>query len=205
MEFLIANWLGILGLITGLLCVWLLIKEHIYTFPLGLAYALITVVVMLEAKLYADVLLNGYYVLMNAYGWYFWLQGGGERRSAETLRVAWLSTSARLTALVATAVGTLLLGTYFATQTDADFAYADSFTTMASFIAMWMSARKYIDSWIVWLIVDVISVALYLLKADGDPTLYYYAVLYTIYLWMAVVGYRAWHQHLPIPRELATK
>lgn len=196
MDFIAANWLGMLGLVSGLLCVWLLIRENIYTFPLGLLYAVVTVVVMLDARLYADVLLNGYYVIMNAYGWYFWLRGDPDRRAGKVLQVAWAGATSRYLAVGFTVLGTLIMGWYFDQHTDADFAYPDSFTTMASFVAMWMSARKYLDSWVLWFVVDVASVALYLAKAQSDPTLYYYAFLYLVYLWMAVVGYRAWRVHL---------
>ena len=73
-----------IGLVSGLLCVWLLIRENIWTFPIGLVYASVSVVVFVEQRLYADVLLSGYYVLMNAYGWWFWLYGG-KRSSADEL------------------------------------------------------------------------------------------------------------------------
>ena len=194
MEFVADNWLGAMGLVSGLLCVWLLIKENVYTFPIGLVYAVITVVVMLNTRLYADVLLNAYYVLMNAYGWYFWLRGGVTRRDNPTqqLEVGWVGANQWLGLAVCTVLGTILMGWYFANHTNADFAYADSFTTVASFIAMWMSARKYVESWVIWFVVDVISVVLYLLKAQADSNLYFYAILYAVYLWMAVVGYRAW-------------
>ena len=74
------NWLEAAGLVSGVLCVWLLIKEHILTFPIGMLYAVVTVIVVARALLFADVLLNLYYVLMNAYGWYYWLYGGQQLR-----------------------------------------------------------------------------------------------------------------------------
>ena len=76
MQFLFENWLEFTGVIAGLLCVWLLIEEHVLTFPIGMLYALVTVVVVARAMLYADVVLNLYYVLMNAYGYYYWVYGG---------------------------------------------------------------------------------------------------------------------------------
>ena len=69
LDYLLNNWLEFIGVVSGLVCVWLLVKENILTFPVGLIYALITVVVVARANLFADVLLNLYYVLMNAYGW----------------------------------------------------------------------------------------------------------------------------------------
>ncbi|MEM7100783.1 MAG: nicotinamide riboside transporter PnuC [Pseudomonadota bacterium] len=196
LEYLTNNWLEVIGLISGLLCVWLLIKENYLTFPIGLAYSVITIVVVVEAKLFADVVLNFYFAVMNAYGWYFWLRGGGDRRvatsqdsaiSSEQLIVARLDKRAWIPLLGLLAAGTWVMGWYFANFTGADLPYPDSFTTVASFIAMWMSARKYIESWAWWFVIDVIQIGLYLVKGIEA-----YAVLYTVYLGMAVMGWRAW-------------
>ena len=145
------------GFVSGLLCVWLLIKENIWTFPLGLLYSVVTVVVMYNTQLYADVLLNFYYVLMNAYGWFFWIRGGQTRRSeVDELMVAWLPRPQWRSVVLISTSGIIAMGWYFDTFTNAAFAYADSFTTILSFVAMWMSARKYLDSWILWFIVFVL-------------------------------------------------
>ena len=90
MLFLIENWFEILGVASGLLCVLLLIRENVLNFPIGLIYALITTVVVTRANLYADALLNVYYVLMNAYGWYYWMRGGW---NGVVLIVLWLRVS----------------------------------------------------------------------------------------------------------------
>lgn len=196
-DYLSTNWLGLTGFVSGLLCVWLLIRENIWTFPLGLLYSAVTVVVMFNTQLYADVLLSFYYVLMNAYGWYFWIRGGQARRSeADELMVAWLPGSRWTPVILISLSGILGMGWYFDTFTNAAFAYADSFTTILSFVAMWMSARKYLDSWILWFIVDVVSVVLYLAKAEEDSQLYFYVALYTIYIGLAVQGWYTWHKHL---------
>ncbi len=183
-----------LGLISGLLCVWLMIKENVLTFPIGLVYAVITVVVVGRASLYADVILNLYYVVMNAYGWYFWLYGGKHRRRHDAqheLQVGWVPV--RLWPVIAAVGigGTLCMGWYFASYTNAALPYPDSFTTVASFVAMWMSARKYLESWILWFVIDVVQVWLYLVKG-----IEFYAILYLVYLGMAVAGWLAWRRHL---------
>ncbi|MEE2784613.1 MAG: nicotinamide riboside transporter PnuC [Pseudomonadota bacterium] len=196
-EYLSTNWLGLTGFVSGLLCVWLLIRENIWTFPLGLLYSVVTVVVMYNTQLYADVLLNFYYVVMNAYGWFFWIRGGQTRRSeADELMVTWLPRRQWTSVVVVSISGIIVMGWYFDTFTNAAFAYADSFTTILSFVAMWMSARKYLDSWILWFIVNVASVVLYLAKAEDDSQLYFYVVLYTIYIGLAVQGWYAWQKHL---------
>jgi len=187
------DWMEFTGLVSGLLCVWLLIRQNVWTFPIGLVYAVVSVVVFFEARLYADVLLSGYYVLMNGYGWYYWLYGGTRTRltggalEEDTLPVSRtpLVTGAVLCGLTAAAIAGM--GWFFDTQTDAAFPYWDSATTCMSFAAMWMTARKYIENWIIWLIVDVIATAIYYLK-----DIQFYAILYGVYLGMAILGWRAW-------------
>ncbi len=191
MAYLAANWLEVIGLISGLLCVWLLIRENILTFPIGLVYAVVTVIVVARANLFADVILNLYYVLMNAYGWYFWTYGDRNRRSSQVLLVAWVPKAQWLAIAVIIIAGTLLMGLYFATQTSADLPYPDSFTTVASFVAMWMSAKKYLESWVLWLVIDVVQVGLYVIKGIEA-----YALLYLVYLFMAVYGWMSWRRHL---------
>lgn len=184
------QWLEFTGLASGLLCVWLLIRQNIWTFPIGLLYAVVSVIVMARANLYADTLLNFYYVVMNAYGWYYWSYRG-TRSTDDTLIVTNMPfhTGAVLTVLVV--VGTLVMGWLLDTQTDADLAYWDSLTTTMSFAAMWMTARKYIENWMVWLVVDVIATIMYVVKG-----LDFYAILYGIYLGMAVWGFLAWRRSL---------
>ena len=190
-DYLSANWMEVLGLISGILCVWLLIKENIWTFPIGLFYALITVVVVYNERLFADVVLNLYYVGMNAFGWYFWLFGGRTRRSQSGLEVGLISLKQIAVMVLLVLGGTLLMGWTFATYSNADLAYADSFTTFASFVAMYLAAKKYLESWYLWFVVDIVQVALYLVKG-----IELYALLYLVYLAMAYWGWRAWKESL---------
>ena len=186
--FLEMDWLEATGLISGLGCVWLQIRQNIWTFPVGLVYAFVSVAVFLEQRLYADVLLSGYYVLMNAYGWYYWSYGGSRSASDELpptftpgRTLAWLG--------VVVVAGIGLMGSFFETQTEADLPYWDSATTVMSFAAMWMTARKYLENWVVWLVVDVIATVMYAVKG-----IELYTLLYAIYLGMAVMGWRAWRR-----------
>jgi nicotinamide mononucleotide transporter len=182
------DWLEVIGLVSGLLCVALLIRQHIWTFPIGLIYAFVSVAVFLQQKLYADVLLSAYYVLMNAYGWYYWRVAGDRNESGGLLpSFTPRATSIGLLALVVVAIAGM--GWFLSSRTDADLPYWDSATTVMSFAAMWMTARKYMENWIVWLVVDVIATGMYLIKG-----IELYAVLYAVYLGMAVMGWRAWRR-----------
>ena len=145
----------------------------------------------LQVMLYTNVVLNVYYVVVNSYGWYFWRFGGAGRRDEQELKVGLVSKVQVRWLVLIIAFGTLLMGWLFVTYTDAELAYADSFTTVASFVAMYLSARKYLESWYLWFVVDVVQVALYLVKG-----IELYALLYLVYLAMAYWGWRAWKESL---------
>jgi nicotinamide mononucleotide transporter len=177
--------LEIFGLVSGLVCVWLMVKQNVLTFPIGLAYAVASVLVMARNQLYADVLLNAYYVVINAYGWWYWSVKKEELGAELVVSRVTAKTAAGLFAIgVLGVIGMIgLLSNY----TSAQQVILNSITTTMSFIAMWMSARKLLENWLIWLLVNVLSVGLYFLQG-----IYPYALLYTIYLVMAVQGYREW-------------
>ena len=180
----------LVGLVSGVVCVWLLIRQNIWTWPIGLLYAVVSGIVFYRTRLYADVLLHVFYVGMNAYGWYYWLGGGEERRQAEdldSLPIAFTPVAAWVPIVALTGAGIVSLGWLFGTYTDADLPYWDGATTAMSFTAMWMTARKYIENWGVWLVVDVLATGIYLYKGI-EP----YAVLYGVYIGMAVWGWLSW-------------
>lgn len=189
-QILALDWFEAAGFVTGLLAVWLLIRQNIWTWPVGLVYAAVSVVVFVEAKLYADVILHLFYLGMNAYGWWYWLFGGNRGQDDE-LPVCNTPGEQRVLLAGIGAVGIAFLGAALSRWTDADYAYWDSATTVLSFVGMWMMARKQLESWLVWFLVDVIAVALYLMKG-----LNLYAALYGVYLGMAVAGWLAWRRSM---------
>ena len=198
MQFFFENWLELTGVISGLLCVWLLIKEHVLTFPIGMLYASVTVIVVARALLYADVVLNLYYVVMNAYGWDYWGYGGKQLRASRgELLPQRLARSTLIRLLGITLIGSVVMGFYFARYTQAEMAYVDSLTTVASFVAMWMSARKLLSSWVAWFVIDVMQIGLYIVKGmNANSGLFLYAGLYGVYLLMAVYGWLQWRQRM---------
>ena len=181
--------LEIVGLVSGIGCVWLLIKENIWTFPVGLIYAAVSVVIFAQGKLYADVMLNAYYVGMNAYGWYYWLYGG-KRSASNHLSISRMPVSLIPSLTAITVIGALGMGWTLDTITDASLPYWDSITTCGSFLAMWMTARKYIENWFVWLFVDIISTVIYLAKG-----IELYSILYALYMVMAILGWIKWKRN----------
>lgn len=190
--FISSPW-ELIGAASGLLCVWLIIRENIWNWPVGLAYALVSLLVFYKARLYSDLVLHVFYVFMNGYGWYYWLRGAGARGSEGRLVVARLSTRSTSLLGVATVIGIIAMGWLFDYYTDADLAYWDSTTTVMSFAAMWMAAHKYIENWLVWLVVDVLATGIYIFKG-----IWPYAVLYGLYIPMAVWGWMAWSRSMSL-------
>ena len=186
-SYFTSNPWELIGAASGLLCVWLIIRENIWNWPVGLAYALVSLLVFYKARLYSDLVLHVFYVFMNGYGWYYWLRGAGARGSEGRLVVARLSMRSASLLGVATLIGIIAMGWLFDYYTDADLAYWDSTTTVMSFAAMWMAAHKYIENWIVWLVIDVLATGIYIFKG-----IWPYAVLYGLYIPMAVWGWMAW-------------
>jgi nicotinamide mononucleotide transporter len=172
------------GVVFGILSVWLTTRENVWCWPTGLVTVGLYIVVFGEAKLYADMGLQVVYVGLCLYGWYEWLHGGpghGALRVSRTPRSAGLALAAGGT------IFALVLGAGLRGHTDAALPYLDSTTTSFSLAAQWMQTRKWLETWAVWIAVDVAYVGMYVYK-QLHPT----AVLYIIYLALAVMGRRAW-------------
>jgi nicotinamide mononucleotide transporter len=180
------------GLVTGLACVALLIRQNIWTWPLGIVYVLISIWIFLDARLYADLLLHVLFLVLNVYGWYYWLRGGEASTNAVPVTRAGTARVAALCALAA--CGTAVFGWCFATYTDAALPYWDNATTCLSLAAMWLSTRKHLENWVLWWVVDVLATGIYFYKG-----LYFYALLYLVYTGLAVLGFRAWRRSLAAP------
>ena len=188
----IAGWLGsqtlleTIGVITGTLCVYLAAKNKIWNWPVAIISVAIYIVIFFEAKLYADMGLQFYFMATNLYGWYFW-----SRKSAvgAEVKVRSINQKEILFSLLAIAIFTPLLGFTLLYQTDASFPFIDSFCTACSLVAQFFLARKIVQNWLIWIFVDLIYVVIYLMKGL-DLT----AVMYMLYIYIATVGYLDWRK-----------
>lgn len=183
-AYAVANPLEGLGAALGLLCVWLLTRQNILTWPLGMLYGLISTWLFLQVNLYGQVALNLYFVAMNLYGWYWWRRGTGTEDTVPVTRVAPVQLVVLLAGSAAL-VAVLALG--FGTWSDARLPWLDMGITVLSVGAMWLAARKKLENWACWLVIDVASVALFALVGA-----WFYALLYLIYVPMAVRGHLLW-------------
>lgn len=183
------------GMIFGLLAVYYLIKENIFTWPAGIIYVLISFVIFFNAKLYADLFLHIVYLVLNLYGWYFWKYGN--KKKDEKLPVT-TDKNSNLTLLsILSLVGIAIMGYSLKNFSDASLPYWDSATTILSFTGMWLTARKKIESWYFWFVVDVIATIVYIYKG-----IYFYSFLYCIYIGMAISGYVNWKKSMELKGKL---
>ena len=180
------NYLEWVGAVTGLLYLGLEYRASIWLWPVSILMPAIYLVVYYQAGLYADAGLSVYYVLAGIYGWWMWLRSKSRReeRPIRPLPKACWAPLAGVSALLF-----LLLYSLLAMATDSTVPGWDSLTTALSIVAMWMLAHKYVEQWLVWLVVDVLSCGLYLYK-DLDAT----AALYGLYALLAWLGYREWQR-----------
>lgn len=177
------------GLIFGLLCVFFLIKESILTWPAGIIYVLISFVIFIQAKLYADFILHVFFLILNIYGWYYWVSG--RKHDEAQVPVSTTPLNTLFVVLLASIGGIGVCGYLLNNFTDASLPYWDSATSVLSIAAMWLTAKKKIENWIIWLFVDVMATGIYFYKE-----LYFYCALYFIYIVMAVLGYLAWKRSM---------
>lgn len=182
----------VLGFITGALCVWLVVKENIWNWPIGIVNNIFFVVLFFEASLFADMGLQVVYIVLGFLGWYWWLRGGKNKTTLKVGRIGWLESS---TLVVVALIATGVMTRYLESINDSA-PFLDALTTVMSLVAQYMLTKKLIENWGVWISVDVIYIGLYIYK-----DLYLTAALYLIFLLMCIKGWYEWRKSLELNPE----
>lgn len=179
--------LQIVGVALGLLYLWLEYKANIWLWIVGMLMPCVHCVLYYKSGLYADSAMQAYYIVAGLYGLAVWLLG--QKRTKKELKIA--HTPLRLILPLVAVYAALHATMYFMLVrfTDSTVPFLDAMTTALSMVAMWMLSRKYVEQWLVWLVVDAITVGLYIYK--GIPLT---AGLYTLYTVLAFVGYLRWRR-----------
>ncbi|MBI2839219.1 MAG: nicotinamide mononucleotide transporter [Acidobacteria bacterium] len=172
----------------GLVSVWLTVKQNIWCWPTGIAMVVLYGILAYQVRLYSDVMLQVVFVFLQIYGWYNWLHGG---RVSGVLDVSRMSARASAAAACGAVSGSLALGYFMATRTDADLAYWNAATTVLSLMAQWLMARKVLESWLIWITVDLLYIGLFAVKR-----LPLMGCLYAVFLALATSGLVAWKRSL---------
>lgn len=182
------SWQEALGFVTGAICVWLLVKENIWTWPIGIANNVFSIVVFYRARLFGDMSLQFIFVAVSLYGWWHWLHPDDLHRGEVKVGRISFWPAVILSAISALAIIMLAQGLRRIPGTTP---WPDATTTCLSVTAIFMQSRKWIENWWIWIAVDVISIALYFYK--HIPL---FALLYAVFMVMCIIGLRQWHRDL---------
>ncbi len=170
--------------VLGFVNVVLIIRRTIWNYPFGIAMVILYGWIFWDYRLYAEAGLQVYFLIIQIVGWYWWLQG----RGGDGLVIVERAPGAELAACaLAVAAVTGGLGWALATHTDASLPYSDAAVAALSVVAQYLLARRRLESWPVWIAVDVLAIGIYIVKG-----LYPTAVLYALFLCLATTGLVVW-------------
>lgn len=187
------EFVEILGVIIGFIYLWLEYKASIYLWLTSIIMPAIYLFVYFDAGLYADVAINIYYLIIGVYGWMSWRYGISRKNGTEKydLKISHTSRRQWLRLLIAYIVIHFAISFTLINFTDTDVPWFNGLTSALSIIGMWMLAKKLIEQWFVWFVVDILSAVLYFYKGL-EPT----ALLYSVYAIVAILGYKKWNKLL---------
>ena len=179
--------LEIIAVFFGFLSLWFSKNNNILVFPTGMINTSIFVYLLLKWSLLGDMIINAYYFIMSIYGWYFWLKGTNNtvspisKVSNKDIRIVVLL-------FISSSVFVSLVYSFF-DKWETIVSYIDILTTAIFFAAMWLMAKRKVESWIFWIVGNIISVPLYLHKG-----LAFTSIQYFIFTVIAIAGYIKWKE-----------
>jgi nicotinamide mononucleotide transporter len=187
-KWFILHFQEIIGTIISLIYLYFSIIQNKWLWPLGLVSSAIYALIFFKAGIYADMGLQIYYVVISIYGWFVWIKIQNTNSSGKgTIKSVLGSNFLILWLLIASSVIFIILSQLLMHFTDSTIPYIDAFITALSITATWMLAKKYIEHWLVWIVVDTVSAGVYYYKG-----LYVTILLYSVYTIFAVAGYLMW-------------
>ena len=179
--------LEIIAVFFGFLSVWFSKNNNILVFPTGMINTSIFVYLLLKWSLLGDMIINAYYFIMSIYGWYFWLKGTNNtvtpisKVSNKDIRIVILL-------FISSSVFVSIVYSFF-DKWETIVSYIDILTTAIFFAAMWLMAKRKVESWIFWIVGNIISIPLYLHKG-----LAFTSIQYFIFTVIAIAGYIKWKE-----------
>ena len=181
-----SSCLEFVGFLTGVLNVWLVTRQSIWNWPVGIINASVFVVVFATSGLYSDTGLQVVYLLLSVYGWWYW------RFGAQTTNRTPITRTGRNTAFVLCGAGVvswIVLAIVTHRIPGAQLPWFDAALVAASLVAQWMMTRKLLEHWVVWIVTDILYVVLFAVR--GLPLT---AVLYSLYTLLALRGLQQWRR-----------
>jgi len=190
-SWALANWIEVCGMLTGFIYLWFSVRQNMLTWPLGILSSLLYIVVFFKARFYAGMGLQFYYFFISIYGWWSWMHPDSGDLDAKELQISRTSKELWIWIFISALSLFVIIAVFLKNFTDSPIPYWDSFTTSLSIVATWMLARKKFEHWMLWILIDSVSIILYIFRG-----LYPTTILFIAYTIMAVVGYIEWQKEL---------
>lgn len=190
------SWIELVGTIFYLWSVVLIARRKMLTWPVGIVAVILYAALFWQIRLYSDAIEQSYYLVASVYGWWNWSRARSDR--TQPVPVGYASVRSSVTVATATVVLSVAAGAAMTRvhvwqpslfPAPADYPWIDAATTVMSFVAMWLMARRQVESWIYWIVIDVVAVWLYYVK-----DVKFVALLYVVLLGIAVWGFVGWHR-----------
>jgi nicotinamide mononucleotide transporter len=183
------SWLEIASVAFALAYLVLAVRQNILCWAAALISTLLSLALFYDARLYPETALQIFYAAMAVYGWSQWRHRGppGERAAVDLPVSVWPWRN-HVLAIVGSLAAALALGNVLS-RTNAAFPYLDSFTSVGAVITTYMVAKKILENWVYWLVIDGISLYIY-----WQRSLYLYAALFVVYLVLVVIGFYRWRR-----------
>jgi nicotinamide mononucleotide transporter len=185
------TWTEVFGFGSGALCVWLVARQHIASWPIGIVNNLFFLFLFSTSGLYADSGLQVIYILLAIYGWWAWLYGGKEH---DALQVTHTPAATAKGLALAIVLGTGVLYLILDHFTNSTVPFWDGLTTALSLAATYGQTRKQLECWWLWMAADIIYVPLY-----ADKGLWLTAILYVGFFMLCLNGYLSWRKSVRTP------
>ena len=203
------SYIEAVGTIFGLLCIWLASREKIINYFFGLVNVTLFCILFFQIQLYANMMLQLFFFAANVYGWYAWSRQTEEHE--HTLKIRWMSFNKQLITVIISIVSIILLALYIDpfffglskiavhilngiginglnnTFIPDPYPWLDATVTVLSIVAMILMTRKYVESWILWFVIDVLSIILY-----SSQGVYFMSLEYAILTFIAACGTINW-------------
>lgn len=191
------SYLEFTGMVSGLIAVFLSARAHVWSWPVGIVNVILSFFLFYQVQLYPDMFLQSFFFATNVLGWWRWLNPfPGEEDRKKELRVSYLNTSGIIVIAITGIGGTFIIGKFAQNlhliapmlfNKPTAFPYADSFIMVMSIVTTFYMIQKKVESWIIWIIVDVLATYLYFVRG-----LMLYSMLYFIFCFLASYGLYFW-------------
>jgi nicotinamide mononucleotide transporter len=190
LSWILANWFELVAALITAFSIWLATRENIWYYPTGVVALVMYTWIYYGAKLYAESVLQLVCLVLMIYGWYEWLHGGANKQELPVTRTpGWAWRNGVLAGIIGSAAVIAIQLRY----TDNPNPYVDSSLLVWSLVAQWMTARKWIENWLLWIVINTFSIALYIYR---EQQMLITAALYAALWMLAVRGYFEWRKSM---------